>query len=353
MADDARWPLTITDALGREVTIQKKPEAILLGTGFNLIALSLIHPDPVSLLAGWSDDMKNYNTEIYESFVAKFPKLADVPVIGDGTGDGLSFETLLSLKADLAIMANWQAQTELGKQAIEHLGSIGVPVVVVDFNDHVLEKTPDTIRLLGRILDRDQQAEAYARFYEERVQRIRSRVAAHPQPGPTVLMDAYPNPDRCCYAYGTGSLGEFISLTGSRNIAGDLPRVGGMVSDEFVMAQNPQVYIATASPGGGQYSAFSVGPGVSPEEARDTLAKAVDTTVLAALDAVRNRRVYGLWNFFNAVPINILAAEALAAWLRPDIFPDIDPAETMKEINDRFAAVPFTGAYWTELGPSP
>ncbi len=45
---ETQWPLTITDAVGREVTIPARPKAVLLGSGFNLVALSLIHPDPVT-----------------------------------------------------------------------------------------------------------------------------------------------------------------------------------------------------------------------------------------------------------------------------------------------------------------
>ncbi|MBW9062583.1 ABC transporter substrate-binding protein [Rhizobium herbae] len=344
-----RWPMTLTDALGRQVTIKAKPKAILLGSGFNLVALSLIHPDPVSLLAGWSGDMKGDNPEIYKDFVAKFPALGDVPIIDDGTGGALSFETILSLKADLAIMANWQADSELGKRAIDYLETTGVPVFIVDFNSDPMENTPGNMRLLGKILEREEQANAFADFYEEHLKRITDRVAAHPEPGPTVLMDAFPNPDRCYYAYGTGGLGEFIGITGSSNIADtNLPRQGGMVSSEYLIAADPQVYIATASPGG-TYSAFSVGPGVAAAEARRTLGAAVKSPVLANLSAVQKGRVHGLWNFFNAVPLNILAGEAFARWLRPELFADVDPDESLKEINERFAAVPFRGSYWISL----
>ncbi|APG85173.1 iron ABC transport system, solute-binding protein [Sinorhizobium americanum CCGM7] len=346
---ETQWPMTVTDSAGRQVTIKSRPQAVLLGSGFNLIALSLIHPDPVSLLAGWSGDMKGDNPEIYESFRRKFPKLADVPLIDDGTGPGLSFETILTLKADLALLANWQVDTEAGQRAVDYLSGIGVPVVVVNFNDDVLTRTPDTIRLLGKIFEQEKKAEEFARFYEERLARIRDRVAKHPGPGPTVLMEAFPGADRCCWAYGIGGLGEFISLTGSRNIAeGKLPRPGGMLNAEAVMAENPDVYIATSSPGG-KYSGLSIGPGVSAEEAEQTLSEAVDTPVMASIAAVRNGRVHGLWNFFNAIPLNIVAAEAFAVWLRPDLFADVDPARTLAEINERFAAVPFEGAYWISL----
>jgi iron complex transport system substrate-binding protein len=346
---ETRWPLTVTDAVGREVTIPARPKAVLLGSGFNLVALSLIHPDPVSLLAGWSGDMKNDNPEIYENFVHKFPRLAEVPLIDDGSGPGLSFETILTLKADLAVLANWQADTEAGQRAIEYLESTGVPVVVVDFNNEPLKNTPGNMRLLGKIFEREEQAEDFKRFYEERLARIRDRVAQRPEPGPKVLMEAFPAADRCCWAYGVGGLGEFIGIAGGRNIAeGKLPRPGGMMNAEAVMAENPDVYIATSSPGG-KYSGFSIGPGVAAEEAERTLAEAVDKPVMASVAAVRNGRVHGLWNFFNAIPLNIVAAEAFASWLRPDLFPDIDPAATLAEINRRFAAVPFEGSYWITL----
>lgn len=340
--------MTVTDAVGRQVEIPAKPKAVLLGSGFNLVALSLIHPDPVSLLAGWSGDMKNDNPEIYESFVHKFPRLADVPLI-DGGGPDLSFEAILTLKADLAVLANWQAHTEAGQRAIEYLESTGVPVVVVDFNNELLKNTPDNIRMLGKIFEREEQAEGFARFFETRLARIRDRVAKHPARGPKVLMEAFPAEDRCCWAYGVGGLGEFISLTGSRNISdGKLPRPGGMMNAEAVMAENPDVYIATSSPGG-KYSGFSIGPGVAAEEAERTLAQTVDKPVMTSIAAVHHGRVHGLWNFFNAIPLNIVAAEAFAVWLRPDLFPDVDPSATLAEINQRFAAVPFEGAYWTSL----
>ncbi len=350
-AAQGHWPMTLTDGIGREVTIAKKPEAILLGSGFNLVALSLIHPDPVRLLAGWSSDLQRDNPEIYKDFIARFPALADVPVIGDGTGDGLSFETILSLKADLAIMANWQADTELGKRAIDYLESTGVPVFVVDFNSDPLKNTPSTMRLLGRILEREAQANAFADFYEVHLKRITDRVAAAPEPGPTVLMHAFPDPDRCCFAYGAGGLGEFIGITGSRNIADrNMPRQGGLVSGEYLIAADPEVYIATASPGG-TYSGFSIGPGVTADEARRTLGEVVKNPTLANLSGVRNGRVFGVWNFFNAVPLNILAAEAFARWLRPELFADVDPNASLTEINERFAAVPFEGSYWISLNP--
>lgn len=346
-----RWPLSFTDATGRKVTIKKKPEAVFLATGFNLVPLSLIHPDPVSLLAGWSTDMKGDNPFIYEAFRKKFPAIENVPIVGNGHADGLSVETALSLNADLAIMSIWQADSEVGQLAIQYLDSVGIPVVVVDINRDPLNTTPRDMRLLGRIFERDQQAEAFARFFEMRRERIRARAAGATNAGPLVLMDAFPSDIRGSWAIGRTGLGELITLAGGRNVASDnLPPQGGPVTAEYVIAADPGVYIATGSPGG-TYTTFSIGPGVDPSEARRTLEETVKMPNLAPLKAIRERKVHGMWNFFNAVPLNILAAEAVATWIRPDLFGDVDPAGSLSELNERFAAVPFEGAYWASLKP--
>ncbi|MBB3397615.1 MULTISPECIES: ABC transporter substrate-binding protein [unclassified Rhizobium] len=346
---ETRWPLTVTDAIGRMVTITKKPKSIILGTGFNLFALSLIHPDPVSLLAGWATDMKTDNPFIYDAFRKKFPALDKVPLVSNGQADGMSFEAALSLEADLAVMGRWQAEGEQGKRAIDYLASIGVPVIVVDFNLDPLKSTPRDIRLLGRVLECDQPAESYAQFFERRVERIRVRAVGKGGDGPLVLMDAFPSATRGSWAVGRTGLGELITLAGGRNIADkNLPPQGGPVTAEYIIAAEPDVYIATGSPGG-TYTVFSIGPGVDPAEALQSLQETVKAPSLAPLKAVREGNVHGMWNFFNAVPLNVLAAEAVASWVRPDLFGDVDPASSLAEINERFAAVPFEGAYWTSL----
>ncbi len=342
----ATYPLTVTDATGREVTIPAEPRAVLLGSGFNLVALSLIHPDPVSLLAGWAGDMKDDNPDLYAAFLKRSPAIADLPVIGDGVT--VSLETALPLKADLVLLANWQLDTAAGKDMLAVLERAGLPVVVVNFNTEVVTETPRNIRLLGRIFNREEQAEAFARFHEERMARIADRVRGLTGTKPRVLLDAFPNETQCCYAYGEGGIGAFIALAGGENAANGLPSMGAVVSSEFVLSSSPDVYIATASPGG-RYSGFSVGPGVREAEARTTLDKAVGSPFLAGLKAVRERRVHGIWNFFNAVPVNVVAAEAFARWLHPELFADVDPAATLEEINRRFAAVPFEGSYVISL----
>lgn len=340
------YPVTITDAIDRRVTIAAEPKAVLLGSGFNLVALSLIHPDPVSILSAWASDMMGDNPEIYQRFKDKFPEIAQLPIIGDGIT--ISTEAALSVKSDLVIMAKWQADSETGRLTIQHLEELGIATIIVDFNEDTLNNTAKNMRMLGQALNRVEQANAYADFYEARIKLIRDRAAELQTPKPKVLLTAFPDEHKCCYAFGSGGLGAFITLVGGENVAENLAVHGDMMNAEAVLVSNPDVLIATSSPGG-TYSALSVGPGVPESEARQTLERIIANPFLASSPAISQGRVHGLWNFFNAVPINVLAAEVLAKWINPELYHDIDPEKTMQDINQRFAAVPFDGAYWVDL----
>ena len=46
-------PITVTDVVGREVTIPAPAKRVILGEGRQLVTLSLLVPEPVDILAGW------------------------------------------------------------------------------------------------------------------------------------------------------------------------------------------------------------------------------------------------------------------------------------------------------------
>ncbi len=64
---------------------------------------------------------------------------------------------------------------------------------------------------------------------------------------------------------------------------------------------------------------------------------------------MRNGRVYGLWHIFNNNPANFLAVEVLAKWFHPELFADIDPDASLRELNERFLLVAMQGTYWVRL----
>jgi iron complex transport system substrate-binding protein len=349
-ASAPQWPMTVTDAVGRSVTIPRPPRAILLGSGFNLVALSLLLPDPVAPLVGWPSDLLRLSPALAEAFAARFPRLREVPVLGSGEDATFSLEAALATGADLAILAGWQSDTDAGRRLMDRLAAAGIPSIVIDFNRDPLGRTASSMRLLGRVLGREAQAEEFVRLYDAHLAVIRDRLAAQRGNGPGVLLHAFPGADACCWIAGTSGVGSFLAFAGGRNLGAERfpSTAGGQLHLEYVLAQDPQVYVASGREGG---PGFAIGPGVPPEQARRSLAAVLAQPGLSSLSAAHTGRAHGLWNYFNAVPLNVVAVEALARWSRPALFADIDPAATLAEINRRFAAVPFAGSFWISLDP--
>ncbi|ACI93956.1 periplasmic binding protein [Afipia carboxidovorans OM5] len=64
---------------------------------------------------------------------------------------------------------------------------------------------------------------------------------------------------------------------------------------------------------------------------------------------MRNGRIHGMFHNLMSTPLNIVATEALAKWIHPSLFGDLDPAQTIDEINRRFLSVPLKGIYLVDL----
>lgn len=355
VAQEAGWPRRVTDLLGRVVTIPARPRAILLGEGVHLLTLGMLHPDPVSLLVGTGGDLRRIDPVADAAWRRAFPALERVPEVTSTVGQALPLERVLSLAPDLVVLSTWQQGSAETMQAVERLSAAGVPVIFIDLFRQPLTNTAPSLALLGEVLDRREQAQALIDFQAVRLARIRERLPPGAgRGGPSVLLNAFPGRWPCCWVAGQGGGGELLALLQLRNptaaVLGEAR--GGAIGLEQLMTLQPEIYIGTGMYKPGDEVGLLLGSGVTPEQARRSLAAVSGTRELSVLQAVQQKRVHGLWNFFSGTAINIVAAEVMARWTWPDRFADLDPAATLAELNRRFAAVPFEGTYWISLDPA-
>lgn len=331
------------------------PRRLLLGDGHLLLALSLIHPDPAALLCAWHGDLRLYSTRIFEDYAAATPALADVPVVGQANPSSFSVEAALAARPDVALLQGCYGPGPEDSHVTRRLEAAGVRVVFVDFYEDPLANTAPGMRALGRLFggEAERRAKAFAAFHTERLDRIARRIAVAAPKRPKVFLQANaaaPGWD-CCYLPGTGGLGRFIELCGGDNIGAltgaDRPWV--KVNREFALASQPDVFVTTGGPFLAGKTGLVAGPGIRRAEARRTLAAAVEAPPARHFKAVAEQRVFGLWHLLHATPFNVVAAEALAKWLHPDLFADIDPDATLAAINRDFLAVPLTGTLTVSL----
>ncbi|MCE1709281.1 ABC transporter substrate-binding protein, partial [Enterobacter hormaechei] len=95
-------------------------------------------------------------------YKAKFPEIDNIPLIGNTSADSVSAEKVLTLTPDVAIFGLSGHGPGKNSELVQQLEKAGVPVVFVDFRNDPLKNTLPSIRMLGKVLHREEQANAYA-----------------------------------------------------------------------------------------------------------------------------------------------------------------------------------------------
>lgn len=340
----------VRDLLGRVVRLPRPPRRIVLGHGRQLNLLGLLHPDPVSLLAGWAEDMPAAQPGEMPPWRRRFPAIDAVPLLPRRLDEGPALERLLVLAPDLVLLPRGGTGTTAGMgRLLPVLEAAGIPAAVVDIAADPLRDTLPSIAILGALLGRQDRAAALSDFYTSRRDRVAALVAGTPARPRVLLHNHAGGREGCCMTIARGSFAEMIAFAGGRNMAAEiLPGALGEMSLEYALTHQPDLYVAT----GGVYNArggVELGSDADPAAARDSLARVAGQRGLSSLEAIRRGQAHGIWHGFNETPLHVLALEVLARWLHPTMAAGLAPEQGLEECNRRFAAVPLTGSYWCSL----
>lgn len=342
--------LTVTDVLGRKVEVSGNAQRVVLGEGRLFFALALLDRDnPFQRVVGWQNDVRLLDPHTFDVYAQRFPQVQQIPLIGQASEQSVSAEQILALKPDLAVFSIAGEGPTQHSPIADILAAAGVPVLFVDFRVHPIEGVRTSLTALGAALGRQAEADQYLKFYDAHLQRIRDGVAglddAHkPSVFLELLAGVWQAPG---HTTGKSGLGSVIDTVGGRNIAaGVVPGALGDISVEYALSAKPDLYIAT----GNRQPGLILGAGVSQQQARESLGKVLQRPEFASLDAIRNGKAHGLWHDFYNSPFNILAIEAMARWVHPERFADLDPAQTQAQINQDFLRIGLDGTYWVDAG---
>lgn len=349
--------ITVTDAMGRSVTLKAPAKRIVLTQARHLPVLALLHPDPVSLLAGWSDEFRTSFSNEYQNYLERFPDIARVPIVGRHTPDSFSTEQALALQPDLVVLTASFAGVGKGQNPDDSLmmrqfAAAGIPVIIIDFFVQPMQNTVPSLRALGQAIGQEARTEAFIDLYESHMKAVAQRLADVPASDrPSVFIHAHAGSTDCCNSPGTGTFNDMVEYAGGHNIGSDvLKTVTGRLNFEYINARNPSVYVATGTGAGKRTSrGLVIGTGTTVEQARESLQRIIDGNRLGALPAIREGNAHGIWHAFNDSPLHVIFIEALAGWIHPDRFAGISAEDTLAEVNQRFLTVPMQGAYMVNL----
>lgn len=217
------YPLEITDMMGRPVTIPAKPARI--------VSISPTATEMLYVAGGMAVARDSSST---------FPaEVLDLPELGGAYSP--SFEAIAVQRADLILI-------EALSQArfLEPLMQFGVPVVAVRATS--LDDISTGIKLIGRIIEEDEQAEQAAQEISGRI-----ATAVEDVSGGRSALILISDADRNLYTAKPESYpGAIAAMFGLSNPAADLPDSGAfpgfaLVSGEQLFTMNPD-YLFTITP---------------------------------------------------------------------------------------------------------
>ena len=345
----AGQPRTITDMAGRKVTLSAAPQRIILLEARDILTMGLLAADPAARVVGWAAVDRIDSSPLQ----AQFERGRRIPVVGKQAPTTISLEGIVNLAPDLVVASAFMAPQGQGG-LLDRLAGLGIPVVFTDVSSNAdapqggpIDTLRRHMRLWGEILDAGDRAAAYLAFVDERLAQVVRRLTG--APAVTTYLEVQSTVDDCCWAAGKQVWGELLALAGGQPLPGVTAPWFQRLQREYLLATPHDVYIAS---GGGWVSGGrpAIGPGIDPAQGREGLRRLVARPGFADLASTRNGRVHGIWTgLISMAPLNILFVEVAAKWLHPERFADLDPAQTLAEINRRFLAAPIDGPLWVSL----
>lgn len=302
---------TVTDQLGRTVTIPKKIERIAALHHFGgKVVFALGEADKLV-------DRAFYHRE-NEAMTRVNPSFAAKPTVLQG--HGINCEQLIALKPQIAIV-----YASFNREDMGQLQSAGVSVIAI--KGETLQQGYEGVRIAGKVLGREERAEEYIRDCGAIVELVKKRVTGIAPDKRLNVMFAGP---RSVYSVATGEMltTEIINLAGGRNVAENLKGFWADISPEQVAAWNPDVIFLGSS--------------------LDTYAedRVFSNPQFKTVKAVRNKRVYtfpsniGWWDF--PAPHCVLGVVWAAKALYPDRFRDIDVTKIADDFYTKYMGYSFT-----------
>lgn len=300
---------TIKDSTGREIKIPAKMQRVIVlnSSTFNMITA-----------IGAADTVIGVN----DSTQQVEPAAANLAVFG--TFMQPNVEKIIEARPD-ALLGN----SNMNPAQIKQLEDAGVTVIFFEF--YLPSILQDEIHTLGKLFNKEAEAQKYADFIMKYRNLIENRLQdVKPEDRATVYFEGYG--DYATVALGAGG-DELVKMAGGINIAGQENTKYPKVSAEWVLQKNPQVIVKTVSS-----NHRAMGEGYTDKSA----VKAIYDHIISRpgwneLSAVKNNKVVLLASDIGTTPEgSIIGILYMAKAMYPDKFTDIDPYEIYAQMKKEF-----------------
>jgi iron complex transport system substrate-binding protein len=212
------YPLTITDAVGREVTLDEKPERIVSMAPSATETLFAVGAGTRVVGVTTSDD---------------YPK--EVEAIEEaGDYEGPNVEKVLSLETDLLVFSTDGLTKEYADDMQEKTRA-----EVVVLNPKTVDEAIDSVGMVAEVVGEEEKGQVVEERLDDDLKRIQDMVADEPKP--TVFYEVWGDPLQTA---GPGSfVDDAIRLAGGENVAADTKEAYPQYSKETLLQKDPDYYL--------------------------------------------------------------------------------------------------------------
>jgi iron complex transport system substrate-binding protein len=341
--------VTMTDFQGRSVTIKTPVKRFVLFESSKLPEIAAIAgEDCMEQVVGWDNDFRQNAGDWYAKYIEKFPSLAKVPDVGSMYEGTMSVEKVIDLKPDLVIAHKWMYMfgEEATRAALTRLDQAGIPVIFLDFYVAPLKNSTKSMQMLGRIFKQEDRAAKVVDFYNQHLSQVAEKLKDAKQDNLSVYVECtYKGSAEYGLSYGDVAWGLLVKAAGGNNIGTALlGEKAKALSPEYVLEKSPQAIILTGR-NWKNPTTVKMGYLATADQVKSTMKPFMDRPGWDDLEALRGKKVYGLYHGYCFSIFNFVAVQAMAKWFHPQAFSEIDAEATLKEFHDRFLPVPYDGTF--------
>lgn len=334
--------ITITDVKDREVELALPISTYAIST---MDVIDFITPilgkDAFNKLVGSGQDggggLQGY-AKVYTPIIGDYMK--HVGQISDHNAP-FDLEMILAVDPDVLIVNSAMGAHKYVLEIEEQLKDAGIPIVLIDIpGQSFTTSSQDTLRLLGKIFQKEERANEVASFIDSQFEIIASKNLSDRNDKPTVYYE------KSGYSEIFGSTsssesgwGSVINIAGGDNIADPVlletagSKGGGNTLDpEYIIQADPD-YIVLSGSGAGWMDNFE---GSTPSIPKFDIVNRIGWN---KLKAVKNNNVYELAHATSRSIFGFHASLKLASIFYPEEFDDVDIDGIMEEFFDKFMLV--------------
>lgn len=336
----------LKDVLGREVKVNLPAKRIALGfyyTDFIAVGGVKALDNVVGFSKAVWTDWTPTSWELYSKAVPKLTKLDD---FGEAEVGTFSVEKVLALKPDLLILAAWQWQ--ILEFDLEPVIDANIPIIILDYNRESLERHLLSTKLLGEITGEKKRAEELAKWYENIVKDVQSRIANAKRAKPKIYIEyGAKGPNEAGITYGKDMWGSLIDLAGGENIAEPFVKQWAPINPEQIIVSKPEVIVIAGRETELKKNkdAMVMGVNIEEKEALRRLNAYKKRPAWNSLPAVQQNRLYGAYMGATRNLADASMVQFLAKIMYPDLFKELDPVKTYVDFHKKYLPVVPQGTF--------